>query len=277
MAAPDLFGRYAERVTKHVGDLVPWACTLNEPNVSVLLEHTGVLPMGTADGTGPLSTDITGILGPGIDTMAEVHRRAVDAIKSGPGDSRVGWTLALVDFQPLAGGEEHCARARQVAELDWLEVARDDDFVGVQTYTRQRFGPEGRVAVPDDVPKTETGWEVYPESLEHTIRLAGAHAQVPVLVTENGMATEDDDARLAYTKDAIAGMARCVNDGVDVRGYLHWTLLDNFEWTAAYNMHFGIIAVDRQTFTRTVKPTARWLGEIARTNAMTVDEGLEAS
>ena len=276
-AAPDLFGRFAERVTEHVGDLVPWACTLNEPNVSVLLEHTGVLPMGTADGTGPLSTDVTGILGPGIDTMAEVHRRAVDAIKSGPGDSRVGWTLALVDFQALVGGEEHCARARQVAELDWLEVARDDDFVGIQTYTRQRFGPEGHVAVPDDVPKTETGWEVYPESLEHTIRLASAHVQVPVLVTENGMATEDDDARLAYTKEAIAGIARCVNDGVDVRGYLHWTLLDNFEWTAAYNMHFGIIAVDRQTFTRTVKPTARWLGEIARTNAITVDEDLEAS
>jgi beta-glucosidase len=84
------------------------------------------------------------------------------------------------------------------------------------------------------------------------------------VVTENGMATEDDAARLAYTKAAVAGVGRCVDDGVDVRGYLHWTLLDNFEWIAAYTKHFGLIAVDRQTFARTVKPTARWLGDVAR-------------
>jgi beta-glucosidase len=56
-----------------------------------------------------------------------------------------------------------------------------------------------------------------------------------------------------------------------VRGYLHWTLLDNFEWIAAYNMHFGLIAVDRQTFARTIKPTARWLGETARANSLAAD------
>jgi beta-glucosidase len=122
--------------------------------------------------------------------------------------------------------------------------------------------------VPDDVPKMQTGWEAYPAALEHTVRLAAQHARRPVLVTENGMATDDDAARQAYTERALAGLARCVADGVDVRGYLHWTLLDNFEWMSGFAMTFGLIGVNRDTFARTVKPSARWLGEVAKRNAI---------
>lgn len=259
--APDLFARYCERVAAHVGDLVGWACTLNEPNVASILAATGVLPAG---GLGDDAGAFGAMLGPGPDAMVPVHRRAVEAIKAGPGDCRVGWTLALVDFQALPGGEERCERARTEAETVWLEASAADDFVGVQTYTRQRFGPDGVVGVPDGQQTMETGWEVYPAALEHTIRLASAHARVPVIVTENGMATSDDEARLGYTQGALEGVARCLADGLDVRGYLHWTLLDNFEWVSGYKMHFGLIAVDRASYERTVKPTARWLGAVAQ-------------
>ncbi len=109
---------------------------------------------------------------------------------------------------------------------------------------------------------------MYPEALGHTVRLAAGHAGVPVMVTENGMATDDDEARIAYTRAALVGLAGCLADGIDVRGYLHWTLLDNFEWTAGYSKTFGLVAFDRTTFERTVKPSARWLGEVARANAI---------
>jgi hypothetical protein len=114
----------------------------------------------------------------------------------------------------------------------------------------------------------QTGWEVYPEALEHTVRLAAEHAGVPVLVTENGMATDDDRARIAYTQSALEGLARCLAAGIDVRGYLHWTFLDNFEWMSGYAMTFGLVAVDRESLARTVKPSARWLGEVGRANAL---------
>ncbi len=91
---------------------------------------------------------------------------------------------------------------------------------------------------------------------------------MPVLVTENGMATDDDAARLAYTRTALEGVAAAIADGVDVRGYLHWTLLDNFEWTAGFAKTFGLIAFDPDTFERTVKPTATWLGKIAQANRL---------
>ena len=114
----------------------------------------------------------------------------------------------------------------------------------------------------------QTGWEVYPEALGHTVRLAAEQAGVPVIVTENGMATDDDEARIAYTRGALDGLAGCVADGIDVRGYLHWTLLDNFEWMAGFEKTFGLIAFDHETFERTVKPSARWLGDIARANSI---------
>jgi beta-glucosidase len=268
--APERFGRYAERVTAHLGEVLPWAATLNEPNVMELLRQTGVIPMGVGDGEPGESR--MGLLGGAVEQMAAIHRAGREAIRSGPGDTKVGWTLALIDLQPAEDGEERWQEAQARAELDWLEVSREDDFVGVQTYSRQRIGSEGQLPVPDGVPTMQTGWEVYPEALEHTVRLAAEHAGVPVLVTENGMATDDDQARIAYTRAALQGLGRAVDDGVDVRGYLHWTLLDNFEWMAGYSKTFGLIAFDRETFERTVKPSARWLGEVARANAIESDE-----
>ena len=101
--APDRFGRYAERVTEHVGDLLGWVATLNEPNVIDLLQQTGVIPMGIGD-QAPSDGIQIGLVGAGIEQMAKIHRKGVEAIKAGPGDAEVGWTLALVDLQPADGG-----------------------------------------------------------------------------------------------------------------------------------------------------------------------------
>lgn len=282
--APDRFANYAARATEHLGDLLGWVATLNEPNVMAMLDLTGrALPMDSSTkGSLTAPSEQTragvggydparyrmGLMGADVARMAAIHTAAVEAIKSGPGDTRVGWTLALVDLQAGPGGEERWERARQGAHYDWLDVSRDDDWVGVQTYAREIVGPDGIVPPSEGVPTQQTGWEVYPDALGHMVRVASDRAGVPVLVTENGMATDDDSARLGYTRAALEGLARCIADGVDVRGYLHWTLLDNFEWMSGYAKTFGLIAVDRETFARTVKPTARWLGEVSRANRL---------
>ena len=87
-------------------------------------------------------------------------------------------------------------------------------------------------------------------------------------VTENGVAAEDDTRRVEYIRRALAGVQKCLTDGIDVRGYFHWSLLDNFEWNSGYRPKFGLVAVNRETFERTVKPSARLLGDIARKNAL---------
>jgi len=157
---------------------------------------------------------------------------------------------------------------RQAAQLDWLDVSRRDDFVGVQTYSRELVGPEGMLPPPDGAATAQTGWEVYPDALEHTLRLAAERSGRPLLVTENGLGTDDDAARRDYTDRALQGVGRALADGIDVRGYLHWTLLDNFEWVSGFEITFGLMAFDHATFARTVKPSARWLGRVARANAL---------
>ena len=150
----------------------------------------------------------------------------------------------------------------------YLEQLRDDDFVGVQNYGRMVIGPEGRVKSAAGVELNQMGEEFYPQGLGGAIRLAAQVAGIPIYVTENGMATEDDSRRLAYFEGALTSLTDCIEDGIDVRGYFAWSALDNFEWVAGYRPKFGIIAVDRRTQERTPKPSAFWLGKVARNNAL---------
>ncbi|HKA05504.1 MAG TPA: family 1 glycosylhydrolase [Acidimicrobiales bacterium] len=258
----DRFARYAERVTQHLGDLVGWACTLNEPNVVATHGYrTGIFPPGER------SSELRRRAN---DVFIAAHQKAAAAIKGGPGDFPVGLTLAMADFQVAEpGGEVRRDRVRHVMEDVFLEATGDDDFIGVQTYTRHRFGPDGDLGPPPDAETTQMGYEFYPEALEGTIRRAAEVTDgTPVLVTENGIGTADDARRVEYTRRALAGLGRCLHDGIDVRGYVHWSLLDNFEWALGYRPTFGLVAVDRTTMARTPKPSADWLGALARANRL---------
>jgi beta-glucosidase len=150
----------------------------------------------------------------------------------------------------------------------YLEPARDDDFVGVQSYTSQMVTADGIVPHADHPDNTLMGWAYRPDALgialRHTRDVVG---DVPIIVTENGIATPDDERRIAYTTVALNGLLDAVEDGVDVRGYLHWSLLDNFEW-GRWEPTFGLIAVDRTTFERHPKPSLAWLGKVAAANAL---------
>jgi beta-glucosidase len=112
------------------------------------------------------------------------------------------------------------------------------------------------------------GYEYWPHALEVAIRHAAEVAAAPIVVTENGIGTTDDDQRVRYVREALEGLGRCLDDGIDVRGYYYWSLMDNFEWVLGYRPRFGLVAVDRETQVRTPKPSARWLGAIARANRL---------
>jgi beta-glucosidase len=108
------------------------------------------------------------------------------------------------------------------------------------------------------------GDEFYPEALAGTIRYAHQVTGRPVFVTENGVATANDERRQVYIERALRGVANCLSSGIPVRGYIHWSALDNFEWMFGYRPTFGLIAVNHKTQERVVKPSARWLGRVAQ-------------
>jgi beta-glucosidase len=111
--------------------------------------------------------------------------------------------------------------------------------------------------------------EYRPQALGRAVRRAAeVLPHMPFLITENGIATDDDEQRITYTEGALRGLAEAIADGADVRGYVHWTLLDNFEWFSGYGPKFGLVAVDRETFVRTPKPSLAWLGGVARANSL---------
>jgi len=264
----DRFARFTEAALP-VLDGVEWVCTINEPNMVAMFAGTD--PAAVDSGAGAHTTmQAFGQPAPNprvADTLLAAHRAARDVLGAA-GPFRSGWTVATQDFQPEPGCEE-IARAYAYPRDAWyLEAARGDDWVGVQAYTRTKVGADGPLPVPDDAETTLTGWEVYPGALEDGVRLAHAMAPgVPVFVTENGIATADDARRIEYVRGALTGLHAAIADGIRVEGYLYWSLLDNYEW-GSYAPTFGLVAVDRETFVRAVRPSASWLGEVARANAV---------
>ncbi|HVC68847.1 MAG TPA: family 1 glycosylhydrolase [Acidimicrobiales bacterium] len=259
--APDRFARFVTRATAQLGDLIGWACTINEPNVIGVMGYTmGEFPPGVKDDFGRhLAVN---------DTMVRAHRLAVDALRSGPGRFPVGLTLSMAELKAEEGGEAVRDVAEDVLENTFLRGTEGDDFVGVQCYTRMHFDAQGQA--PDDpgVTQTQMGYENWPQVVEYTVRRTADFTGLPVVVTENGIGTDDDAERILYVSEALRGVRRCLDDGIDVRGYFVWSLLDNFEWALGYGPKFGLVAVDRTTFERRPKPSAIWFGEVAKANAL---------
>jgi beta-glucosidase len=278
-----LFANYCERATRALGDLTAYAATFNEPDIPHLLHWiilasdkpgSSLVEQMTAGkdairrqlNAPRFSSFLFGDAERSRQNMLSAHEKGKAAIKSVRSNLPVGFTLAMEDDQP-AVADSHVEQKRSDVYGPWLKLAKKDDYMGVQTYTRSLVGAKN-LPPPAGAELTQMGYEFYPESLEHTIRYASKETGVPVIVTENGVATEDDRKRVEYIQRALLGVKRCLADGIDVRGYIQWSLLDNFEWTFGYMPKFGLIAVDHETQKRTPKSSAAFLGNIARSNSI---------
>jgi beta-glucosidase len=265
--APELFGAYVRSLLP-ILDGVPWVCTINEPNM-VAIGHA-ILNDET-----PIQALAAGLPEPAqvvATALIRAHEAARGELASLAG-TKSGWTVANQNVQAADGALDAASEWRRLREDQFLMPARDDDFIGVQAYSRTVIGPAGQLPPGEGTRRTLNGLEFYPPALEGAVRhTAALLPRVPILVTENGVATADDQERVEYTSGALDGLSHAIGDGIDVRGYLHWSLLDNYEW-GSYVPTFGLLAVDRDTFERTVKPSARWLGGVAKANALEAANG----
>ena len=278
-SAPDRFGVYADKVTRALGDLLDGVCTINEPNGPVEawalrgdkpVPGEGLISMLAAKAVGS-TTFATFGLGDAIkarDGMIAGHKSARAAIKAAHGGLPVGITLALTELTAGPGGDALYRHVFEEARKPFYDAVKGDDFVGVQSYTRTRVGPNGPLPPTERV--LPMRYEYWPQALAACVREASRETGCPILVTENGIGTEDDAERIRYTDEALKGLLGCIRDGIDVRGYIHWSLMDNFEWLEGYRPKFGIVSVDRKTFRRTPKPSALHLGDLARTNGAAI-------
>jgi beta-glucosidase len=247
-----------------VRDGVEWVCTINEPNIIACAEGAGhpdaePVAYGMARPDRQVSAE-----------LARAHAMSREVLSAVPG-VRSGWTVATQAIHALPGCDEQAYEYSYPLEEYFLEAAREDDFVGVQAYTRTFVGRAGALPPPVAAETTLTGWEYFPEALAIGVRNAWkVTGGVPVMVTENGIATADDAQRVRYLASHLTELERAMADGVDVRGYLYWSSFDNFEWARGYAPTFGLVGIDRADgLRREPRRSAHLFGEVARTGELT--------
>ncbi len=288
---PERYANYCEFVFKELGELIPYALTFNEINLPTMLRDLFskigiVAPVGIDPaswsapewrasaarlcGTTPdnyvtfhmISDEKT------IAILKEAHRKGRESIKRISPHTQVGWSMALSDIQAAPGGEAHAADKWRLLFEQFLDAMEGDDFFGLQNYTREVYGPEGQLRPEDGAELTQMNYEFYPEGLGHVLRKVAKALTIPIFVTEHGVATDDDNRRVEFIRQGLEGVRSCLMEGIDVRGYMHWSTFDNFEWNSGYAMTFGLIAVDRATQERMAKESAHYLGGIAQGGAL---------
>jgi beta-glucosidase len=204
-------------------------------------------------------------------------------------------------LDPLLGGRYpedvlddvgHVTDGAHVRPGDEDRIAVALDFLGINYYYRTvvRAGPGSRddlsiwvgngdiEAVSRGLPQTEMGWEIDSDGLyDILVRVSGDYPGMPLYVTENGAAFADekgpdgavaDPARIAYLDAHFRAAHRAISDGVDLRGYFVWSLMDNFEWSFGFSKRFGLVHVDYDTLARTPKDSARWYARVTRANGL---------
>jgi beta-glucosidase len=282
LESPALFERFCERAARHLAKPIAYATTLNEPNLLRLLGWLNLPPamkdlqramldkaartLGVAKFTAANAANAEDL--EALQTnLLEGHRRGRLAIKAARPDLPVGVSLAVVDDQAVGPHSRRDEKRAQVYGA-WLEAVKGDDFVGVQNYERAQYDEKGVVPPPRGTSLDSMGREIYPPSLANAVRYVHEQTGRPILITEHGLVTDDDAQRAAFIPASLAHLADTIAAGVPVLGYVHWTLMDNFEWIFGYKPHFGLCAVDRQNFKRHAKPSASVLAAIARANAV---------
>ena len=294
---PADFARYTRYIMERLGGELNCVCTINEANMGVqvaaiakryMRQMMAKAAAGQTDGTVQMGMNMEKMMANqkaaaeenvkvfgaakvenftsprterGDQLVMEAHKAARAAIREVCPHVKVGLTLSLHDIQALPGGEENAAKEWAEEFTHYLPAIEGDDFLGVQNYTRSRIDASGSLPVPEGAETTQMDYEFYPEGLEHVIRKVAEEFKGDLIVTENGIATADDSRREEFIRRALEGVQRCVADGLPVKGYCHWSLMDNFEWQKGYSMTFGLIAVDRANGqTRVPKPSLAYLG-----------------
>ena len=293
------FERLALRIAQELGDLCDFWVTINEPMVYAYTGYVNAKwPPGVSD---------FGLAMRVLTNMLRAHAAAYDAIHRVQPTARVGLAHNLLAFKPARANsalnraivrlqDYAYNRAFLLALRDGrlrfpMGVGRVAEAIGTQDFIGLNFYFARRVAVDLSQPRALFGrvlpaqpWGVSyddellewfgkgdldPASFYQTVKWLAAYAPgVPIYVTENGVCDRYDEVRPRYLVSHLVALQRAIQEGAPVKGYFHWTLVDNFEWAEGYTLPFGLIANDRATQTRTLKPSAALYAQIAGANAV---------
>ncbi|MBN2288419.1 MAG: glycoside hydrolase family 1 protein [Candidatus Glassbacteria bacterium] len=280
------FAAFCGRCAREYGGLVDYWATFNEPQVNLLGWYWGIFPPEKKD----LQAACRVLAG-----QLKAHAAAREAIKASLPGAQVGMVMATGEFRPRRDSDfldrlysdlfdylwtgSHLEavgsgwiRYPAVGEDEQVDGLRNScDFWGVNYYTENWVDSRSPRGLAEPLPGQRVSgmkWTWAPEGLVKSLERYSRQG-VPLFVSENGIATDDDFERVRYLVEHLRAVAAALGMGLDVRGYLHWSLLDNFEWACGFRPRFGLVGVDYRTLERKVKPSAEFYAEVIENNALT--------
>lgn len=287
--SPSIFTRFAERVARRLGSKVKLWCTVNEPAIYAISGYyTGEFPPGLRDAGKAASVY--------LNTL-HAHTAAYKTIKKIAPQSQVGMAVHVALFDPphqwnlldlliarmlnnnlnethfdyIVNGNFNFSLPGVVTRKYSGGDKQTFDFVGLNYYNNhfrvfRPFAKEQFVEVTKSPPErlTDRGWEIYPQGLYRALKMIRQYTDKPVYITENGLADAADTKRSRFIEDHLLVLNKAIADGMDIRGYYYWSLLDNFEWATGFSKRFGLYHVDFATQKRTLYEGSKRYTEIIK-------------
>lgn len=271
------FARYVEKIASELGSEVKFWIVLNEPTVYLSRSYiVGASP--------PQKRNILAFL-KAYKNLAKAHNDAYRIIHEKDKDSLVGMANNLGFIEPK---HKYCLADQLLSRLykyigggRMFELTRGNyDFIGVQYYFhdvlcfysifRYLSGISHSRDEKKEI-KTDLGWEIFPEGIYHVLKDLKKYDK-PIYITENGLADARDRKRKKFIREHLIWVHKAIEEGVDVRGYFYWSLLDNFEWDKGFWPQFGLVAVNRKTMKRRIRSSAREYAKICEINQLESNE-----
>ncbi len=250
------FDCFVKKVAEEYGDDVRYVITLNEPNVYASFSYlTGEWPPQIKK---PLTFFHV------YHNLAKAHRRAYAILKQAHPRLQIGVAMNMANSQPKTTRNPFSVLFAYGSSYFWNRwflnrIRKQQDFIGVNYYQTNYY--HGFATRNPTTPVNDLGWYMEPEGILSVLTQIQAHYKKPVIITENGLADSKDRYRRWWLEQTLIAIQKAITQGVDVKGYLHWSLLDNFEWSYGWWPKFGLIAVDRDNgMKREMRPSTRWFG-----------------
>jgi len=251
------FERYVAKIAELFGNDLRYIITLNEPNVYAAFSYlSGEWP---PQAKSPVLAVIV------YHNLMLAHRRAYEILKATNPKLHIGIAAQLADMQPAKPKSILNKLSISLSSWGWNwwflnRIKHHQDFIGVNYYFTQYQNWLGKIRNPK-VPVSDLGWYMEPSGIARLLTTTWQRYHTPLIITENGVADSSDKQRQWWLEQTMPALEEAITSGVDLRGYLHWSLLDNFEWAYGWWPEFGLVHVDRATVQRSIRPSAYWLAD----------------
>ena len=264
----EYFGRYVKEMVGSLEGYVDFWTTINEPLILASNSYfTGEWPPREKSFLKTIKV---------VKKLIQAHKKAYNVIHQAKREAKVSIAKSNIFFEPH---HKKVATKLLVKEANhfWNEyflnsIKKELDFIGLNYYFHHRLKfslshPRNWVGYNDNKKVTDIGWEIYPEGIYRVLKDLRKY-DLPVYITENGLADAQDKFRRDFIRDHLCWIHKAIEEGIDIRGYFYWSLIDNFEWAKGYTPRFGLVEIDYNTLERKPRSSASYYARICKDNSL---------